>query len=165
MGCKCENDVTVDLTMLQALLETENNHGNSGSLITVLQKAQSIYGYLPRAALEQIARTMGVPLAKVIGVASFYSQFRMSPVGKYTILLCKGTACHVNGAEAIATAISEALGITDGQTTSDGLFTLTEVACLGCCSLSPVMMINGEPYGLLTPDTARRIITDLRDKP
>ena len=96
--------------------------------------------------------------AKVLGVATFYSQFRLKPVGKNLILLCKGTACHVNGADTIAKALQDELGIEDGGTTANGLFSLKEVACLGCCSLSPVMMINETAYGSLTPQKARDIV-------
>ena len=133
-----------------------------GSLITVLQKAQGIYGYLPQDVLEHIAKELDVPTARVFGVATFYTQFRFQPVGKYFIELCKGTACHVNGADTIERTIREELGISDGETTADGLFSLKCVACLGCCSLSPVMMLNGETYGSLTPAKVRQIISEKR---
>jgi len=134
-----------------------------GSLITILQKAQEIYGFLPREVIEHIAEGMKLKTAKIYGVATFYTQFRFEPIGKYLIMLCMGTACHVNGAKIIEDAVCDELGISDGGTTNDGLFTLNNVACLGCCSLSPVMMINGETYGLLTADKARAIIGGLRD--
>lgn len=134
-----------------------------GSLITVLQKAQAIYGYLPQDVLSEIAAKMNIPVARVYGVATFYTQFRFTPVGKYFIQLCKGTACHVNGADTIARTIREELGIDDGETTGDGLFSLKCVACLGCCSLSPVMMINGETYGSLTPAKVREILAELKE--
>ena len=102
--------------------------------------------------------------AKVMGVATFYSYFRLQPMGTYQIMLCDGTACHVNGSDRIRTAITQELGIHNGETTEDGMFTLNEVACLGCCSLAPVMMINDETYGLLTPDKVRAIIKELREK-
>ena len=133
-----------------------------GSLITVLQKAQDIYGYLPREVIEHISGALKLKPAKIYGVATFYTQFRFEPVGKYLIMLCMGTACHVNGAKAIEDAICDELGISDGETTEDGLFTLSNVACLGCCSLSPVMMINGETYGILTGNKAREIINTLK---
>lgn len=134
-----------------------------GSLITVLQKAQDIYGFLPIDVMYYVAEKLDVPPAKVMGVATFYTQFRMQPIGKYLIMLCQGTACYVNGAKLIEEALCEELGISDGETTEDGLFTLENVACLGCCSLSPAMMINGNVYGTLTPDKARQIIRDLRE--
>ena len=94
----------------------------------------------------------------------FYSQFRLQPVGKYLIMLCQGTACHVNGSLQIEKVINEYLGIKDGETTEDGLFTLKNVACLGCCSLSPVMMINDDTYGSLTPEKAISIFKELQEK-
>jgi NADH-quinone oxidoreductase subunit E len=133
-----------------------------GNLITILQKAQEIYGYLPREIIEHIADFMNLKTAKVYGVATFYTQFRFKPVGKYLIMLCKGTACHVNGAKNIEESVCEELGISDGETTEDGLFTLNNVACIGCCSLSPVMMINGETYGRLTSDKVKAVIKELR---
>lgn len=134
-----------------------------GSLITVLQQAQDIYGFLPIDVMYYVAEKLDVPPAKVMGVATFYTQFRMEPIGKYLIMLCQGTACHVNGAQLIEEALTEELGITNGETTPDGLFTLENVACLGCCSLSPAMMINGNVYGTLTPDSARSIVRELRE--
>ena len=135
--------------------------GKTGMLIPVLQKAQDIYGYLPVEVMRHIAAELGIKPAKVYGVATFYAQFRFTPVGKYIILLCQGTACHVNGADKIETALCDELKIKPGETTEDGLFTLNNAACLGCCSLAPVMMINGQAYGPLTPDKARRIIRDI----
>ena len=140
----------------------EEYKGVDGSLITILQRAQEIYGYLPREVIEHISHATGLKPAKVYGVATFYTQFRFEPVGKYLVMLCKGTACHVNGAKMIEDTIFDELGIVDGETTADELFTLNCVACLGCCSLSPVMMINGETYGLLTGDKVREIIKELR---
>ena len=133
-----------------------------GCLMPVLQKAQDIYGYIPTDVVYYIADKMGSTPAKVMGVATFYTQFRLKPVGKYLIMLCKGTACHVNGSGEIEKAICKYLGIEDGGTTDDGLFSLKNVACLGCCSLSPVMMINGVAYGSLTPDKAIDILEELK---
>ncbi len=151
-----------DYTPLESVL----NHYASveGSLITILQQAQEIYGYLPSDVLWHIAERIGIKPAKVLGVATFYTQFRFQPVGKYLIMLCQGTACHVNGSEKIGQALEEELGIGDGQTTEDSLFSFKNVACLGCCSLSPVMMINDETYGSLTPDQAKQIIRDIRSR-
>ncbi|MBQ7999620.1 MAG: NADH-quinone oxidoreductase subunit NuoE [Ruminococcus sp.] len=161
MSCCC-NHTNSDLSLLEPVLSEYK--GVKGSLITVLQKAQDIYGYLPTDVIYHIAEATGNTPAKVMGVATFYTQFRLTPVGKYLIMLCQGTACHVNGSERIEAAITEELGIKDGETTEDGLFTLKCVACLGCCSLSPVMMINEETYGSLTPEKAIRILGDLRQK-
>ena len=157
--CKCQNS---DLSLIDPVLEKYGN--NSGNLITILQKAQEIYGYLPTDVIYKVAEQTGSTPAKVMGVATFYTQFRLKPVGKYLIMLCKGTACHVNGADRIETAPSEELGISDGETTDDGLFSIKNVACLGCCSLSPVMMINDETYGSLTPEKAVGIIRELKER-
>ena len=137
--------------------------GTEGSLITILQKAQEIHGYLPREAMEHIAGALGLKAAKVYGVATFYTQFRFEPAGKHLIMLCMGTACHVNGAKLIEDAIYDELGISNGETTKDELFTLNNVACLGCCSLSPVMMINGETYGTLTGEKVKAVLAELRE--
>lgn len=161
MEC-CSNGKKSNLSLIKPVLD---EYGDvKGSLITILQHAQEIYGYLPIDVIYHIAERIGESPAKVIGVATFYSQFRLKPIGKYLIMLCQGTACHVNGSQRIEKAINEELGIVDGETTADGLFTLKDVACLGCCSLSPVMMINGETYGNLTPDKAKEILRDLAAK-
>ncbi len=149
-----------DLSLLTPILEKYKK--KPGSLISILQKAQDAYGYLPLDVMDKIAEETGIKASIIYGVATFYTQFRLHPIGKYLIMLCKGTACHVNGAGAIEEAICEELQIADGETTDDGLFTLNNVACLGCCSLSPVMMINGETYAKLTPDKARKILRDIR---
>lgn len=157
----CSNCHRSDLSLLNETLEKYKNV--NGSLITVLQKAQEIYGFLPTDVIYKIAEEMNLTPAKVMGVATFYTQFRFKPVGKYLIMLCQGTACHVNGSERIEKAINDELGISDGETTEDGLFTLKNVACLGCCSLSPVMMINEETYGSLTPQKVKEILRKLKE--
>ncbi|NJE26670.1 NADH-quinone oxidoreductase subunit NuoE [Thermococcus sp. MV5] len=132
------------------------------SLIPLLQKTQEKFGYLPKEALKEISIHLGVPLSRVYGVATFYAQFRFEPLGKYVIKICHGTACHVNGAVNISQAIKEEFGIEEGQTTEDGLVTLERVACLGCCSLAPVIMINEKVYGKLTPDKVRKLMKKLK---
>lgn len=148
-----------DLTLLDPVLDEYRDQ--DGSLIPVLQDAQDIYGYLPMQVLRHIAVELGVKPARVYGVATFYTQFRLTPVGKYVILLCQGTACHVNRSERLESVLCEELKIKPGETTPDRLFTLMNVACLGCCSLAPVMMINGQAYGQLTPEKACGIVRDL----
>ncbi len=138
--------------------------GKAGSVISILQKAQDLYGYLSLDVLRTIADRTGVKRAKVYGIATFYTQFRLKPVGRHIILQCQGTACHVNGSKAVSSALCEELGISPGDTTEDGMFTLEDVACLGCCSLAPVIMIDGEAYGKLTPDSARQIVRDIYKK-
>lgn len=151
---------TSDLALIEPIIDKYKN--TEGSLITVLQEVQGVYGYLPEDALSYAAIELGIAPATVFGVATFYTQFRFKPVGRYFIMLCQGTACHVNGSEMVEKAVFEALGIKDGETTKDGLFTLKTVACLGCCSLSPVMMINSQTYGSLTPQKVKEILNDKR---
>lgn len=158
----CCNHENVDLSLLEDVLE--HYADVKGSLITILQKTQEIYGYIPIDAVYHISGRTGLTPAKIMGVATFYSQFRFQAVGKYLIMICKGTACYVNGAERIIEAVTEELGIGDNQTTEDGLFSLSLVSCLGCCSLAPVMMINEDTYGSLTPDKVRKILRDIREK-
>ncbi|MCL2487172.1 MAG: NAD(P)H-dependent oxidoreductase subunit E [Oscillospiraceae bacterium] len=166
MTCNCaENkswkfsDPEIDIALLEPTLE---KYGDvAGSLITVLQKAQELYGYLPVDLQAYIACRLGVKPAKVMGVVTFYTQFRTKPVGKNLILLCQGTACHVNGSSGIEQAIREFLGTEEGEITADGLFTYNNVACLGCCSLSPVMMIGDKTYGNLTKDKAVKILKEI----
>ena len=153
---------TVDLSLLDGVLAEYASV--KGSLITILQNTQDIYGYLPREAIELISEKTGIATSEIMGVGTFYTQFRFEPVGKYLIMLCQGTACHVNSSELILQTIKDELGIEDGQTTEDGLFTLEHVACLGCCSLAPVIMINGEAYGSLTPDKVVTILKEIQAK-
>lgn len=148
-----------DFNKLEPIFEKYRN--TQGSLITILQKAQDIYGYLPIELINHIAEKTQIKPAKVLGVATFYTQFRLKPIGKNLILLCQGTACHVNSSKVIEDTIFEHLHIHDGETTEDGLFTLNNVACLGCCSLSPVMMINGQTYGGLTAEKTKKILKDI----
>ena len=152
----------VDLSLMEGVLRQYQE--DATSLIMILQQAQSIYGYLPQEVIYHVAQRTGNSPAKVMGVATFYSYFRLQPMGTYQIMLCDGTACHVNGSERIRTAITQELGIHNGETTEDGLFTLNEVACLGCCSLAPVRMINGDTYGNLTPEKTIKILRQLRQR-
>lgn len=152
-------DSAIDLALLEPVLQ--NYSSVKGSLITILQKAQALYGYLPVDLLAYIAMRCNIKPAKVLGVATFYTQFRLKPVGKHLILLCQGTACHVNGSADIESAVREELGVEEGEITPDGLFTYNNVACLGCCSLSPVMMIGDSTYGSLTPEKAKSVLRNI----
>ncbi len=165
MECNCEQRVkneSVDLSLIKDVVEKYKDI--EGSLITILQGVQAVYNYVPVEAIEYISEQTGIKPSKIYGVLTFYTQFRMKPVGKYLIMLCQGTACHVNGSEAIEEAIVDELGIHEGETTEDGLFTLINVACLGCCSLSPVMMVNDETYGKLTSQSVRKILGEIRQR-
>jgi len=153
MNCSCN-------TELRQKLEPYLEKYTDGDLILVLQKAQEICGWLPADVLEYIAERTGVKLAKIIGAVTFYAQFRTKPVGKNLILLCQGTACHVNGSAAIEAAIRGHLGADEGEITSDGRFTYSNVACLGCCSLAPAMMIGEKTYGKLTKESVVSLLNE-----
>jgi NADH-quinone oxidoreductase subunit E len=150
----------LDLNHLNPLIEKYK--GKKGSLIPLLQGAQTIYGYISESAFKKISEETGLPLSDMYGVATFYAQFRLKPAGKHIIKVCHGTACHVQNADKITDALQEALNVKDGETTSDKLFTLESVACLGCCSLAPVMMIGDETYGKLTGASAVKVVKDIK---
>lgn len=138
--------------------------GERGALIPLLQSAQESYGYIPESAIDHISEVVGIPAAEIYGVITFYAQFRLKPTGKNIIKICDGTACHVNASSAIIKTIENELRITDEETTDDGLFTLQKVACLGCCSLSPVVMINEETHGRLTPKKVQQLLKEYRER-
>lgn len=138
--------------------------GQPSELIQALHRVQSELGYVPPAAQAAVARVVGVPLSQVRGVITFYHYFRATPVGRHTLRLCLGTACHVRGADQVLKAIREELGVGLGETSPDGLFTVEGVRCLGACGLAPVMMIDEEVYGKLDPKRTKRILRGYREK-
>jgi len=139
--------------------------GQTGATIPVLQAIQTNLGYLPPESFDLIEQETGLPASKAYGVATFYAQFRMTPMGKNLIKVCDGTACHVNGSETIALAVHNHLGLSeDEDTTEDMVFTVEEVACLGCCSLAPVLMIGDTTYGNLNMERTREILDEFREK-
>ena len=155
---------------MEERLETLLSESQDGpdALITLLQKVQGELGYVPEDAIYGISEKTGVPASEVFGVLTFYAQFRLTPRGTNLINVCQGTACHVLGSAKILEALERHLGIQAGETTSDMEFTLDEVRCLGSCSLAPVMMINEDTYGRLTPERATKIVEGYRkhaDKP
>ena len=133
-----------------------------GALMPVLQKAQGIFGCVPMDVQKIIAEGLGVTLSEVYGVATFYSQFRLEPNGKYTISVCLGTACYVKGSQKVLDRLSEELQTPVGKTSPDGLFTLNATRCLGACGLAPVMMIGEDVFGRLTPDQVPGILDKFR---
>lgn len=155
-----QNPDLADLTLLDPLIAKYK--GKKGNLIPLLQGAQDIFGYIPAEVFVKLSADTGIPLSDLYGVATFYAQFRLNPVGKHIIKVCHGTACHVQNATEITESLEEALKVKDGQTTADRLFTLESVACLGCCSLAPVMMIGDQTYGKLTGNEAVKIIKNIR---
>jgi NADH-quinone oxidoreductase subunit E len=133
--------------------------GKKGNLIMVLHEIQNTYGYVPRQVALDLASRMDIPLARIYEVLTFYNYFKLDPPGKYTVAVCTGTACYLKGAPDILDEIKSLLNIREGETTKDGLFHLDAVRCLGCCSLAPVMMINGKIYGRVKKQDVMEILS------
>jgi NADH-quinone oxidoreductase subunit E len=159
---KIDKQEKVNLELLNPIIQQYKNV--KGNMIPILQHTQDLYGYLPKEAFVYISAETGLQLSDMYGVATFYAQFRLNPVGKHIIKVCHGTACHVQNANKITDALQESLNVKDGETTEDRLFTLESVACLGCCSLAPVMMVAGETYGKLSGSEASKIIKEIKIK-
>ncbi len=136
--------------------------GHAGALIPLLQSAQNTYGYVSEKAIDHISHLTGIPPAEIYGVVTFYAQFRTKPLGKNVVKVCNGTACHVNGARTVYDAAQDELHIAYDETTDDGKFSLVSVACLGCCSLAPVMTVNNETHGRLDTTKVKKILRDER---
>ena len=145
----------------QKLLEViEKNKDLPGALLPVLHEAQEIYGYLPIEVQQMVADGLGVSLSEVYGVATFYSRFSLTPKGKHQINVCLGTACYVKGSDKVLEEVEKMLGIKSGECTPDGLFAIESCRCVGACGLAPVMMIDEEVYGKLTPAEVHKILAD-----
>ena len=141
---------------LKAIIEEHKDM--RGAVIPVLHKAQEVYGYLPIEVQTMIADGLGVPLAEVYGIVTFYTQFSLNPKGQYEIGICLGTACYVKGSDKILEKVKEILGIDVGECTPDGKFSLVATRCIGACGLAPVMTINDEVYGKLVADDVEGIL-------
>ncbi len=150
-----ESDIKITITELK-----EKYGYTKDALLPVLQGVQTKFKYIPRAAIKRIAKEFHIYEAEIYGVVTFYAQFRLDPIGDNIIKVCKGTACHVGGAETVGDVISDILGIKVNETTKDNKFTIEYVACLGCCSLAPVMMINDKVYGHLTKEKIKEVLKD-----
>lgn len=133
-----------------------------GELIRVLHKAQGIFGYLPEEVQKFVGKKMGVSTAKVFGVVSFYSYFTMTPKGENPISVCMGTACYVRGAEKVQNELMKQLGISVGETSADGKFSLDALRCVGACGLAPVVLVGEKVYGRVTVDDVKKIIADYK---
>ncbi len=140
----------------------DHYRGEPGALVPLLQGAQAIFGYLPPEVMARVAEASGEPLSKAVGVATFYSQFRMKPHAKHTIKCCHGTACHVSGATLISDELEKYLGIAAGQNTADMMYTIEEVHCVGACGMAPVVMIDDRAFGKLTPDKAVKVVKEFQ---
>lgn len=154
--CSCCGGENPEKVQIDAILA--RYQGKKGSLIPILQEVQALYNYLPKDALEYIAASTGTPIAQIYGVVTFYSQFYLNPRGRNIIRVCQGTACHVRGGKVILQTIEKELGIKAGHTTEDLRFTLETVACIGACGLAPVMQVNEDTHGRLTPDKLSAIL-------
>ncbi|OGJ90208.1 MAG: hypothetical protein A2487_07455 [Candidatus Raymondbacteria bacterium RifOxyC12_full_50_8] len=158
--------MNLDATKLSELdafmAETAHKTNSHSYVIAVLHKAQQLFGYLPREAMDYIAHAMNIPTAHIWGVATFYHFFNLKPVGKHPVSVCMGTACYVKGAKLVLDAIKEELRITIGETTEDGIFTLQETRCIGACGLAPVMMVGDKIYGDITPKKAVKVLAQIR---
>jgi NADH-quinone oxidoreductase E subunit len=146
----------VDLTRLDSVLSKYK--GQEGALIPVLQDAQEIYGYLSEEVLVTVGKRLCIPMSRIYGVVTFYSQFYLSPRGRHTVRVCRGTACHVRGGKNIRKAVQQFLGVEENETTPDSKFTFETVACLGACALSPVLLVDKNYYGKLTPAKVTQVL-------
>ena len=136
--------------------------GKRDGLISVFQEIQGKYGYLPELHLKHVSRGLGIPFSRIYGVATFYNQFRFSAPGRHIVRVCRGTACHVGNSDGLLATIKSHLLIDEDQTTPDGEFTLQTVACMGCCSLAPVMTVNDATFGKITPEKAVETLERVR---
>lgn len=154
-------DDPIDLSPVAAMV-ADRAPFDEGDVIDTLQAMQAHYGYLPRPAMDELARLGRIPVAKLYGVATFYSQFHLEPRGRHLVQVCRGTACHVRGASGLLATLCRHLGIEDGGTTPDGCFSIESVACLGTCFLAPVMLVDDRYYGNLTAEKAVATVERLR---
>lgn len=153
-------NTTLDLAKVEQVLEKYKN--TRGALIPILQSVQGHYGYLPEPVIDLIAERLHISVHEIVGTATFYAQFHLKPCGQHIIKVCCGTACHVKGAKKVLQKITETLEVSTGMTTRDNFFTLEEVACLGACSLAPVMMVDEDIHGKLAPDTVGTVIKEIK---
>jgi len=137
-----------------------NYTGEREELIPILQDTQEVFRYLPAAAMLEIARFLNISVSTVYGVATFYAQFKLTPLGKKVIRVCRGTACHVRGSAKVLAEMEKQLGIKAGETTPDMAYTLETVACIGACALAPTMTIDGETYGKMSIKKVAEVLSD-----
>lgn len=147
----------VDLTAVDEILASYRPL-HAGALIPILQDLQNEYGYLPESALDRIGRALDISSSRIYGVATFYNQFRLKPLGDHVIRICRGTACHVKGSAALQDTFENELDVKAGDTTKDGMFSLETVACIGACSIAPVIMIDDKFHGRLTVKQVPRLV-------
>lgn len=158
--CATERDEGFDPAPLHAVLA--GHAPTADALIPVLQETQRTYGFLPEAAMRRIAAALGQPLSTVYGVATFYTQFHLVPRGRRIVRACHGTACHVKGAPEVTAVLVDELGVEIGHTADDLSVTLESVACVGCCGLAPVVLVDDEPHGGLDAKTTRKLAKSIK---
>jgi len=161
-----KNDIPFEGTKEQEekLLKVINQFRNDkGCLMPIMQEAQNIYGYLPIEVQTMISDALGIPLEKVYGVSTFYSQFSLTPKGKHTVSVCLGTACYVKGAGDIYNKLMDILGVVGGECTPDGMFSLEACRCVGACGLAPVMIVDDDVHGRVTVDDVEKILNNYRE--
>lgn len=151
----------LSLTVIDAIVAKYNVA--PGAMIAILQEIQETYGFVPKDAIKRVSADTGVPAADIFGIVTFYAQFRLEPLGEHVIKVCHGTACHLNGAERVAESLCQCVGAREGENSRDGKFTVEKVACLGCCSLSPTIMIDNEVYGRLTPESVQKVVKEFKE--
>ncbi|MEJ2057974.1 MAG: NAD(P)H-dependent oxidoreductase subunit E [Desulfofustis sp.] len=142
----------------QVLDIIDKHRDDPGAVMPILHDINGTFNYLPEAALREISKELEVPLSTIFRIATFYNAFSLTPVGKHKITVCTGTACHVKGADGVIETLEPMLGIKSGETTEDGLFTIEEVRCIGCCGLAPVLTVNEDVHGLVTKKTVTDIV-------
>jgi NADH-quinone oxidoreductase subunit E len=150
---------TIDIRLVSKIVSGYGDDQDS-NLIAILQQTQDNYGYLPKQALKEVSRLTDVPLTRIFGIVTFYSQFTLIPRGRHAIKICTGTACHVKGVNDVKQKVKDQLNVVEGETTADYQYTLETVACIGTCFLAPVMMVDDRYFGKLTTDT----VTDIVDR-
>jgi len=150
----------VDLADTKKIIQRYRNQ--KGVLIPLLQDIQAVYGYVPVESIELISKELSIYPVKIYGILTFYTQFYLTPRGRHTIKVCQGTACHVMGGKAILDHLSNKLGINEGETTADDVFSLERVACLGCCGMAPVVVIDGDSYGRCTIQEVGKLLDNYR---
>lgn len=151
----------IDLSGVEEIL-SEFTSATRADTISILQRTQEVYGYLPPEVLEEVSERTGIPLSSIMGVATFYEQFSLIPKGRHTVQVCVGTCCHVRGARRVLSAVKRALGVDVGGTTDDRLFTLETVSCFGSCAFSPVIAVDHEFYGKMTPEKVPTVLEGYR---
>ena len=160
---KCKNCMEEKtLKELEQILSKYTN--DKSNLIQILNEVQEKFGYVPTTAQEEIAKYLGIEVAEVYGVVTFYSRFTLKPKGKYAISVCMGTACFVKGGEQILERVKQKLGIEEGQTTEDGKFSIDATRCIGACGLAPVFTVNEEVYGKATPQKVDEVLKEYQNR-